>query len=668
MVNSHMNIEDLRIGVYICHCGTNIAGKVDVKRVAEHVSKLSHVVVSREYKYMCSDPGQGLILDDIKTKKLNRVVVASCSPLLHETTFRNAVALGGLNPYLFQMVNIREQDSWVTTRPEKATIKAIRLISAAVKRVENHKALERTSIPINPDVLVLGAGIAGIQAALTIANAGKKVYLIEREPTIGGHMAKFDKTFPTLDCAACILTPKMTAVRSHPNIALWTLSEIAEVKGYVGNFSVKIRRNPRYILEDACVGCLECIAACVYKAPKFDDDFNLGLSKRKPIYIPFPQAVPQIVAIDPESCIQLKTGKCRQTCVEICADRNAIDFSQKAEIKEVNVGQIILSTGFRTFDAHRVKEYGYGKYPNVFTSLEMERILNSSGPTSGEILLRDGSRPNVVGIVHCVGSRDEKFNSWCSRVCCMLSIKFAHLIKERSDAEVYNFYIDMRTPGKDFEEFYTKVASEGVHMVRGKVAEISDSSETLGEKGKLVIQVEDTLMGKVRRIPVDMVVLSTSLEPQEDAHEVSRLFNISCTGAGFIMEKHPKLEPVKTFVNGIYVAGGCQFPKDIPDTVAQAGAAAGEVLATISTGTVELEPNTAYIVEDLCSGCRTCIPLCPFKAISRNEMKQIAEINEALCVGCGTCVAACPSGAIKQKMFENEAIFAEIKELLVEVA
>jgi heterodisulfide reductase subunit A len=657
--------EEIRVGVYVCHCGTNIAGIIDVKRVTEEASKYPNVVVSREYKYMCSDPGQALIHEDIKQHNLNRIVVASCSPLLHEQTFRNATEKGGVNPFLFQMVNLREHDSWVHEDKEKATKKAIALVRAAVRRVALHSALERKEVPIHPDVLIVGGGIAGIHAALTLANAGKLVYLVEKEPTIGGHMAKFDKTFPTLDCAACILTPKMTQVRAHPNIRLWSYSEVAGVDGFVGNFKVKVKRKPRYVDEEACIGCLACIEACIYKEGKFPDEFNMGLSKRKPIYFPFPQAVPQLAVIDPETCIEFKTGKCKKTCAAAC-DRNAIDFTQKETIEEISVGTIILATGFKAFDASRMPEYGYGSLPNVYTALEIERLVNSSGPTAGEVVLKNGQHPKSVGIIHCVGSRDEKTNKWCSRVCCMYSLKLAHLIREHTGAEIYNFYIDMRAPGKGYEEFYDRLLQEdGTHFIRGRVAEVTDWAMTEEEEGRLVIRVEDTLAGFVRRIPCDMVVLSVGLEPTPDAQDVRRMFNISCSTEGFFLERHPKLAPVNTFTDGIFLAGACQGPKDIPDTVAQAGAAAAEALALIDKGSIELEPNTAYVVEDKCSGCHTCIALCPYSAISYNEEKKVAQINEALCKGCGTCVAACPSSAIVQRLFEDAEILEEIEGVLL---
>ena len=652
-----------RVGFYICHCGTNIASIIDVADVQKYVSGLPGVVVSRDYKYMCSDPGQEMIAEDIKKHKLDRLVVAACSPNLHEETFRKAAAKGGLNSFFFQMVNIREHASWVHTDKKAATQKAKALVRAAVARVHFHQSLEKKRVPVDPNVLVVGGGIAGIHAALTLANAGKKVTLVEREATIGGHMAMFDKTFPTLDCAACILTPKMSAVKAHPNITLWTYSEVEKVEGYVGNYKVMVKRKPRYVKEDLCVGCMECIDACVFKEAKFPDKFNQGLGKRKPVYIDFPQATPKVVLLDPETCIQLKTGKCKKSCADVC-DRKAFDFEQKPEYKEIQVGAIVLATGFKAYDAKRDHQYGYGRYPGVYTALEIERLVNASGPTSGEVVLRDGRHPKAVGIVHCVGSRDAKTNKWCSRVCCMYSLKLAHLIKEHSGAEVYNFYIDMRAPGKAYEEFYDKLLSEGVHFIRGRVAEVNDSALTPEEEGRLIVRVEDTLAGFVRRIPVDMLVLSTGLEPQADAQEVRRRFNIGCGSEGFFQERHPKLAPVNTFTDGIYIAGACQAPRDIPDTVAQAGAAAAEALALIDAGFVELEPNTSHVIEEECSGCKSCVPLCPYSAITFDEVKKKAVINEVLCKGCGVCAAACPSGSIQQNLFDDEEIFSEIKGVL----
>jgi heterodisulfide reductase subunit A len=655
-----------RIGVYVCHCGLNIAAKVDVAAVVEFASTLPNVAVARDYKFMCSDPGQELIEKDLRDGLVNRVVVASCSPLMHEATFRRATAAGGQSASYFQMASIREHVSWVTADGHHATQKAKALVAAAVRRVALHEFLEPRKAEVRPDVLIVGGGIAGIHAALTLADAGKHVFLVERETTIGGHMAKFDKTFPTLDCAACILTPKMSAVRSHPNITLWTYSDVVSVEGFTGDFTVRVRHRPRYVKEELCTGCLECIEKCIHKQGKFEDEWNEGLSKRKPIYIPFPQATPPVVVVDPDTCIWFKTGKCPQTCIEAC-ERDAFDFEQTETFDEIKVGAIIMATGYTTFDAGRMPEYGYGLYPTVYTSLEVERLLNAAGPTGGQIVLRDGSTPKVVGIIHCVGSRDAKHNLWCSKVCCMYSLKLAHMVKERTGAEVYNFYIDMRTPGKGYEEFYDKILREGVHMVRGRVAGVTDEAAAPEEEDHLVIRAEDTLIGSVRRIPVDMVILAVGLEPQPDAADVRRLFNISCGTEGWFTERHAKLAPVSTFTDGIFLAGACQGPKDIPDTVAQAGAAAAEVMAMVDRGFVMLEPNTAHIDEAACSGCKTCVGLCPFSAITFDEERKKASINEVLCKGCGVCVGACPSGAAQQHLFTDQEIFSEIEGVLAYV-
>ncbi len=662
------NNSDIRIGFYICHCGTNIAAMVDCPAVAKYVAQLPNVALSRDYKYMCSDPGQEMIQKDIKEHNLNRIVVASCSPLLHEHTFRGAVEAGGLNPFFFHMVNIREHDSWVHTNKEEATKKAMALARAAIQRVAMHKTLEVKKVPIHPDVLVVGGGIAGIHAAMTLANAGKKVFLVEREPSIGGHMAKFDKTFPTLDCAACILTPKMSSVGSHPNITLMTYSEVTKVDGYVGNYTVNVKRKPRYVNEDLCTGCQECISGCIFKEPRFRDEFNEGLGKRKPIYIPFPQATPQVVVIDPNVCSNFKNGvltdKCKKSCATACGDKKAIDFTQKEKLQEIKVGTIIVATGFKTFDAKRMPQYGYGRCKNVYTALEIERLVNASGPTAGHVVTRDGKEPKSIGIIHCVGSRDKKTNRWCSRVCCMYSMKLAHLLKEHTGAAIYNFYIDIRAPGKGYEEFYDKMLEEGVNFIRGRVGEVTDWAMTPEEEGKLIVRVEDTLAGFTRRIPLDMVVLASGLEPQADAQDVRRMFNMSCGSEGFFLERHPKLAPVNTFNDGIYIAGCCQGPRDIPDTVAQAGAAAAEAMALIDKGHIEQEPNTAYVIAEECCGCKSCVPLCPYTAITFDLTQQKAVINEALCKGCGTCVASCPSGSIVQNLFDDEEIFSEIDGVL----
>ena len=1138
-----------RIGVYVCHCGLNIAGKVDVERIVEFAATLPNVAVARNYTFMCSDPGQDLIKQDIRAGSVNRVVVASCSPLMHGATFRRATEAGGISPFDVQMASIREHVSWVTEDAGDATEKAKALVAGAVSRVASHEHLERRHVPVHPDVLVVGAGISGIHTALTLANAGKHVYLVEREPSVGGHMAMFDKTFPTLDCAACILTPKMVQLAQHPNIELLAYSEVDHVSGHVGSFKVRVRRKASYIDQAVCNGCGVCIEQCTWKG--VPSEFDQGLGTRPVVYTPFPQAVPRVPVIDragtspctfacpaglkahgyvsliragevekafnlvleetplvgtlgracyapceaqcsrgglegalpirrlkrfaadthyrthgpvteapppngkhvavigsgpagltaawklarrgytvrvyeaasapggmlrlaipswrlpaevverdienvsalgveivtdtriedlgalkragfdailvatgaplslrldvpgeelsgvvsgldfleavkagapsklrgkrvvvvgggnvamdaaraarrigvreadddedaqvlmdaartarrlgarevvvayrrgrqqmpaqPEEvdhaeregvqfmfavapvevvgdtrgrvtrlrCVKVNLGppdasgrphpepvlgseftidcdavipavgvtpeelsgaprlarttdktleadpetlqtavpyvfvagdvvlgasdiaravgqgrraafmidrwlqgfeldgagfdeqlpvvdrtdvlarqrydrvEPRASSVELCATPvdfdelepalsdeealagaqrcldcgpcsecaqcvaacplDAIDLGQHEREQELEVGAIVVATGFKPFDGRRIPAYGYGKFANVYTSLEVERLLNASGPTQGEVVMRDGGRPAAVGIIHCVGSRDARYNAYCSRVCCMASLKLAHLIKERTGAEVYNFYIDMRTAGKGYEEFYGRLLEEGTHLIRGRVAEVTDWTVSPEEEGRLVICAEDTLVGAARRIPVDMVVLAVGMEAQADAADVRRVFNMSCGAEGFFTERHAKLAPVSTFTDGVFLAGACQGPKDIPDSVAQAGAAAAEALALIDRGSVELEPSTAFVDPAACSGCRTCVPLCPFSAISLDEENKVVAVSEVLCKGCGICVAACPSGALQQHMFTDEQVLSEIQGVL----
>ncbi len=654
-----------RIGVYICHCGTNIAGVVNVGEVSKWAGENLEdqgVVVSRDYKFMCSSLGQELIQKDIKEQGLTRVVVAACSPHLHEKTFRNACKGADLNPYLCELVSIREHASWVHTDKVAATEKAKAITSGGVARVVHHEALEPLHVPIHPATLVVGGGIAGIQAALEIADAGFPVYLVEREPSIGGHMAQFDKTFPTLDCSACILTPKMVDVGNHPNITMLTYSEVLKVDGYVGNFAVTIKKRARYVKTEDCTGCGICWEKCPKKV--IDDKFEAGIGYRKAVYTPFPQAVPKYPVIDDINCTYFEKGTCK-ACEKFCPT-NAIDFTQKDEIMTVEVGNIILATGWDLFDARRIPNYGYGRLPNVFTSMEFERLSNSAGPTGGNIVLRDGkTTPKAVGIVHCVGSRDKNYNNYCSSICCMQSLKFAHLVQEKTGATVYNFYIDIRTPAKAYDEFYQRLIEEGTLFVRGKVAEVTEERVNPGEENKLVIQVEDTLIGQQRRIPVDMVILSAGLEPRHDAKAVAKTFGISCSSDGWLIERHPKLDPVATMTEGVYIAGCVQGPKDIPSSVAQGAAAAARILGKIQQKEIALEPVRATVHQEQCSGCRICNTMCPFNAILFHEDRMVSEVNAALCQGCGTCVTACPAGAISGTGFSNEQILSQIEGLLL---
>ena len=642
-----------QIGVYICHCGTNIAATVDCHELSGFAGTLPGVKAARDYRYLCSDPGQDLIKKDIRELSLDRVVVAACSPRMHETTFRNVLSAEGLNPYFLNIANIREQCSWVHRDRERATDKAKQLLRAAVARVLRQEGLTARKVGITPTVLVVGAGIAGIQAALNIANAGMKVALVEKGPFIGGHMAQLDKTFPTLDCASCIFTPKTVEVARNNNIELFVCSDVAEVKGHVGNFTVTIKKNPTFVDFSRCTGCGDCAEACVLKKG-VPSDFEEGMARRRAIYIPFPQAVPLKAVVDKESCLLLSKGKCKKACIEACK-AEAIRFDQKEEVIEREIGSIIVATGYDPFDPHLLPQYAYGVCDNIITSLQFERLSSPSGPTQGEIRLKDGTAPKGIAFLHCIGSRDENANLHCSRICCMASMKQAHLAKEKTGAEIYEFYIDINAFGKGYQEFYKRVREEGIYFIRGK------GSEIYRKDGRLIVEAEDTLLGTPVEIPVDMVVLGTGLTARRDAEKVAQVFGISRSADGFFMEAHPKLRPVATNVDGIFLAGCCQGPKDIPDTVAQASAAAAEVMSLITKGEIEVEPTTASIDPELCAGCKLCIEICAYSAIDFVEAKGISAVNEALCKGCGACTAICPNKAARQNHFTQPQVLAEVE-------
>ena len=655
-------MSERKTGVYVCHCGLNIAGTVDVAELAKFAASLPDVVVAREYKYMCSDPGQDLIKNDIKELGLNRVVVASCSPRMHELTFRKVCQDAGLNPYLFEQANIREQCSWVHTDKEKATEKAKDLVRAAVQRVHYHEPLVVKEVPVNPNTLVVGAGIAGIEAALKIANGGHKVYLVERDASIGGHMIQLDTTFPTLDCSECIMTPKMTEVGHHPNIELLAYSEVERVSGSVGNFKVNVKKKARYVDEVKCIGCGVCEQKCPWKVPS---EFEAGMADRKAIYIPFAQAIPNIATVDKDHCVYIQSGgkKCG-ACIKAC-EAGAIDFNQTDQFVDIEVGAIILATGYDLLDAGLIPQYGYGRYDNVITGLEFERMTCASGPTLGKIQLKDGRAPESAAIVHCVGSRDKNYREYCSRVCCMYALKYAHHLRDKLNADVYQMYIDMRCFGDGYEEFYQRVSEEGVTFIRGKVAQVTDQAVTEEEEGKLIAVVEDTLLGKVIRVPVDMVILCPAMISRADAAEVARKFSISQKATGFFLERHPKLEPQATAMDGIFIAGCCQAPKDIPDSVAHGRAAAASALELIDKGTVTIEAAIAHVDESLCHGCGICEETCEFQApkVILKDGKMVSTVNETLCKGCGACLVACPTGAMTIKHFNRDEIATMIRAL-----
>jgi heterodisulfide reductase subunit A len=650
-----------RIGVFVCHCGINIAQNVDVIALTEYASHLNGVVVAKEYKYMCSDVGASLIKNTIKEFKLDGVVIASCSPRMHEHTFRRVANDGGVNPYRVEISNIREQCSWAHSNKEQATEKAKYLVRSAVSKALSLEPLRPSTLKVIPEALVIGGGIAGIQTSLDLANDGFKVHLVERDPSIGGHMAQLDKTFPTLDCSSCILTPKMMEVANHDNIELLSYSEVASIEGSIGNYTVKIRQKPRYVDADKCTGCGDCASACRLKE-RIVSEFNQGMGKRGAAYMPFPQAVPLKYVIDDKKCLFLTKGKCgdEPLCKKACA-QGAINFDQKEEIVERKVGAIVVTTGYDVMDPTSVYEYGYDQSPDVITTLEMERLNSSSGPTKGEILRPSNQqKPKSVTFILCVGSRDETQCTWCCRIGCMTALKQVYLLREKlgEDVEINVCYNDLRAFGKGYEEFYRKVRGLHTNMFRGHPSEVRTM------KDNLKIDIFDTTTSKLFEIKTDMVVLVPAMMPRTDATEFSRLLHLTLSGDGFLLEAHPKLRPVDTFVNGIFIAGCCQGPKDIQDTVAQASAAASRATTILSQDELEIDPLIAMVDEDICTGCGICVEVCPYEARTLNERKRIAEVNDALCTGCGGCIAACPSNASIHKNFTKKQLLNMVDDIM----
>jgi len=655
-----------RIGVFLCHCGTNIAGSLSIDDVVNYAKTLPYVAIADQYQYMCSTPGQKKIDDAIKEHNLTGVVVAACSPRLHEPTFRTATKEGGLNPFRFEMANIREQNSWVHMHGmwDEATEKAKDQVRMAVAKATMLEDLIPKSVPVEPTAMVVGAGVAGIQAALDLASAGIKTYLVERTPTVGGRMSQLDKTFPTLDCSQCILTPKMVDVGRHPNIELLTYHEVETVEGYIGNFEVTLRKKARGVLTPTeatakgivgggCNGCGDCAGVCPVIKP---NPFEMGMAPRKAIYIYHAQVMPLIYTVDFDSCV-----KCG-LCVEACGEKKAIDLEMQDEFVKYKVGTAILATGYELFPVENKREWGYKQFDNVINALEFERLICASGPTGGHLVRpSDGKTPMKVGFVLCAGSRDNTGigKPYCSRFCCMYSLKHAHQIMEKIPGAVaYLFYMDIRSFGKMYEEFYYRIQHEGAKFIRGRVANVLEDSATKN----LHVYTEDTLLGRPVDVEVDLLVLAAAAQPNEGANVLRKKFGVSASQDGWMLEAHPKLNPCGTTTAGVFLAGVCQGPKDIPDAVAQAEGAASAASIPIHMGKVELEPYFAMCIDELCAGCGMCVNLCPYSALALGEKdgRTVMVVTEAKCKGCGTCGGFCPGGAIKMQHFTTPQIAAQI--------
>ena len=654
--------EELRIGVFVCDCGLNIAGSVDTEEVRLSAEELPDVVVSARNRYTCAEPGQEEIKRYIREYNLNRVVVASCTPRLHESTFRNCVAEAGLNPYLLEMTSIREQCSWVHLHDrEAATKKAKDIVKIAVARARLLQPQQEMEIPITDAAMVIGGGVAGIQAALDLADAGHQVYLVEEQPSIGGIMAQLDKTFPTMDCSICVLGPKMMEVGRHPRIELLAYSTVEEVSGYVGNFKVRVRKKARYVDETVCNACAKCAEVCPVVVP---DEFQQGFASRKAAYIPLPQAVPPAYLIDMEHCLGNNPVACIK-CLDAC-EQECIDLSMQDKITELDVGVIIVATGMGIYDPAQLDEYGYTRSENVITSMEFERLICGGGPTDGHLVRpSDRQTPKRIGFIQCVGSRTEnRGNPYCSNVCCMNTVKDSLLINEHyPDTDIYVFHMDLRAYGKGFEDLLRRSKEAGVHYIRGLPGEVTEDPST----GNLRLKVENTTAARIEEYELDMVILAVGLQPKDDLKQLTNILNLSQTSDGFVMEAHPKLRPVDAPTPGIFFAGCVEAPKDIKDSVTQAGAAAARSSIILNAGTLRSEAIKATVDLAKCTSCGVCARVCPFGAIKVDvKAKTGAQIVTAACAGCGACAAECRFDAITMQHFGDEQVQAQIDAALEE--
>jgi len=645
-----------RIGVYICECGPNIKDALHMAELIEEAHGHKDVVRVRSFGFLCSPDGEEFLKEDIQTHKLSCVVMAGCSPKENEQRFRDVLKSAGLNPFLLQVANIREQCTWVIQDKREATHKARELLRGAIKRVSLNEPLEIETIPCCADVLVVGAGVAGSSTALAVARKNRKVYLIEKAPCIGGKVAEHEDLYPDMACASCVMESQLDEVLHHDNIEVLTLTELIEVKGFLGNFVAGVRQKARFVDMDACIGCGACFEVCPVAVPGL---FMEGMASRKAIHVPYAGALPNVALIDEDHCLRFQGESCR-ACLEGCPF-GAIQYEEIEEIRELKVGAVVVATGFGSFDPQKDDRYGYGKVGNVITSLEFEQLVNSAGPTEGKILLADGRPPRNIAFIHCVGSRTEKFNEYCSGVCCLYTLKHAHQARQQlPEAGISQFHSDLCLSGKDAQGFYRKVLAEDriefSPMLQPDVIELGTKS------GRIMVTHTDP-SGRVKQKEFDMVVLAMAMEAGEGTEGIARTLDVKLGKNGFFQEADARLDPVSTVREGIFMAGCAQGPKDIPSSVAQGHAAAGRIMGKLEPGEpLELEPMACEVDPEICSGCLVCIDQCAFKAIDRVD--RGVSINEALCRGCGVCAASCPVGAINARHFSNGAIFSELRGLM----
>ncbi len=647
-----------KIGVFICECGPNIKEAIEINEVIHTIQDKENVTLVERFRLLCSDEGKEFLKNHIQEHNLTRVVIAACSPKEHEATFRKVVGEAGLNPFLMHIANIREQCAWVIPDKVLATQKASAVISAAVKRVVFHEPLKMQEILCQHDVLVVGAGVAGISAALALAQKNRKIYLIERMPCIGGKVALYEDIFPSMECASCMLSPKLDEVLHHDNIEILTLSEVREVSGFYGNFIAKVRQNARFVDSKTCIGCGACSEVCPVEV---NNEYNEGLDTRKAIYIPYPGALPNIAAVDKKHCLRLLGTECN-ACQNSCPF-GSINFSDTDQIQELTIGAIVVATGFDLFNSGNVSNYGYGEIANVYTSLEFERLLNANGPTKGDIVLKNGKTPEKIAFLHCVGSRTTKHNEYCSGICCTYLLKFAHLtLKKLPNASIVEFYSDFCMPGIETQKFFNVISQEQriqfIHLKN------PDSIEIKNINGTILIQYKEA-SGISKKLTSDMVVLAPALVGAQGVQDMAKIFGIPQGEQGFFIAENTTLAPVSTTTKGIFIAGCAQGPKNIEASVAQGQAAASMILSSLIPGEkLVLDSVTTVVNRDLCSGCKTCTEICPFQAITYDDKKKCTEINEVLCRGCGICASVCPSGALKAKHFTDQQIFAEVQEII----